>query len=65
LGLGRALVRAAIDVGDELGFHKMVLWTQPVMTSAQMLYESAGFIRGAHRDPIINGLRFLAYETQW
>jgi ribosomal protein S18 acetylase RimI-like enzyme len=65
LGLGRALVGAAIDVAQELGFRKMILWTQPAMTAAQKLYESAGFVRKAHRDPIINGLKFLVYETHW
>ena len=65
LGLGGALVKAAIDVTKELGFRKMVLWTQPSMTAAQKLYESAGFVRAVHRDPTINGMRFLAYEKQW
>ncbi|MDD5057061.1 MAG: GNAT family N-acetyltransferase [Sideroxydans sp.] len=61
-GLGRVLVSAAISAAHEFGFQKMILWTQPTMTAAQGLYESTGFIRAAHRDPTINGLRFLAYE---
>jgi GNAT superfamily N-acetyltransferase len=65
MGLGLALVGAAIDAAKELGFNKMALWTQPVMTSAQKLYGCMGFIRAPHRDPTINGSRFLAYETQW
>jgi ribosomal protein S18 acetylase RimI-like enzyme len=64
VGLGRALVSAAIEVAKELGFRKIVLWTQPSMTAAQKLYESTGFVRADHRDPTINGMRFLAYESQ-
>jgi len=64
LGLGRALVGAATDIARGLGFRKIVLWTQPSMTAAQKLYESAGFVRAAHRDPTINGMPFLAYESQ-
>jgi ribosomal protein S18 acetylase RimI-like enzyme len=65
LGLGRTLVRTALDAANELGFRKMILWTQPTMTAAQRLYESAGFARAECRDPTINGLKFLAYERQW
>lgn len=65
LGLGRALVQAAIEVVHELGFRKIILWTQPTMAVAHMLYESAGFVRAAPRDPTINGLHYLAYERQW
>ncbi len=61
-GLGRALVSAAITVAHELGFQNMTLWTQPTMTAAQGLYESAGFVRATQRDPNINGLSFMAYE---
>jgi hypothetical protein len=43
----------------------MILWTQPAMTVAKKLYESADFVRAAHRDPTFNGIRFLAYEKQW
>lgn len=65
LGLGRALVKAATAVASELGYRKMVLWTQPGMVSAQKLYESEGFLRAFGRDPTMNGIRFLAYEKQW
>jgi ribosomal protein S18 acetylase RimI-like enzyme len=65
LGVGSALVCAAMQVAHEQGFHKIILWTQPTMTVAQRLYESAGFARAEHRDPTINGLRFMAYEKQW
>lgn len=64
-GLGRALVRAALDVANEQGFRRMVLWTQPTMKNAQRLYESVGFVRAARRDPTHDGKQFLAYEKLW
>lgn len=65
LGLGHTLVSAAIAVAGELGFRGAILWTQPTMTAAQRLYEAAGFVRVAHRDPTFNGIQFLAYEKRW
>jgi ribosomal protein S18 acetylase RimI-like enzyme len=65
LGLGRDLVETALDMANGLGYRKMILWTQPAMTVAQKLYESAGFGRTESRDPTINGLKFMAYEKQW
>ena len=65
LGLGRTLVGAAAEYAHELGFRKIVLWTQPSMTAARKLYESAGFARAARRDPVFDGVQFLAYEIQW
>ena len=65
LGLGRDLVETAIGMANGLGYRKMILWTQPAMTVAQKLYESAGFGRTVSRDPTINGLKFMAYEKQW
>ena len=64
-GLGRALVRAATAIASQLGYHKMVLWTQPIMTAAQALYESEGFLRASDRYPTMNGIKYLAYDKQW
>jgi ribosomal protein S18 acetylase RimI-like enzyme len=59
-GLGRMLVDAAIEKARELGYSKLILWTQPSMSSAQRLYESAGF---RHVDNFErNGRQFKLYE---
>lgn len=59
-GLGRMLVDAAIEKARELGYSKLILWTQLSMSSAQRLYESAGF---HHIDNIErNGRQFKLYE---
>ena len=65
VGLGRRLVRSAIDAASALGYRKMILWTQPVMTTAQRLYESESFVRVPGRDPNMNGINYLAYLRQW
>ena len=42
-GIGDMLVKRALQHAAMLGFHSMVLWTQPGMIPAHRLYESNGF----------------------
>ncbi|GLZ11598.1 N-acetyltransferase [Actinomadura sp. NBRC 104425] len=49
-GVGRALVRAAIDQAVAWGMRQLVLSTQPAMTAAQRLYLAEGFVRLPERD---------------
>lgn len=59
-GLGRMLIEAVIDKAKQNNFSKIILWTQFSMTSAQKLYEAAGFI---HIDDMQrNGRSFKVYE---
>jgi len=43
LGVGTRLVRACIDRAKALGYRKLTLWTNDVLTSARKIYEGAGF----------------------
>jgi len=43
-GLGRMLVKSAIDTAKHSGYSKIILLTQNSMKSAQKLYEAMGFI---------------------
>jgi ribosomal protein S18 acetylase RimI-like enzyme len=45
LGVGAALVNAALDTARTAGAHRMILWTQPTMTAARRLYVKQGFER--------------------
>lgn len=64
-GLGRALMSTALKSIRAQGFRKTVLWTQSTMVAAQRLYESLGFVRNVPRDPLLDGIQFLAYEMKW
>jgi ribosomal protein S18 acetylase RimI-like enzyme len=59
-GLGRILVDAAIENTSRLGYSKLILWTQLSMSSAQRLYESAGFVHMSNIER--NGREFKVYE---
>ena len=59
-GLGRMLVDAAIENTSRLGCSKLILWTQLSMSSAQRLYESAGFVHTSNIER--NGREFNVYE---
>jgi DNA-binding MarR family transcriptional regulator/GNAT superfamily N-acetyltransferase len=43
LGLGDALVSECIRFARSVGYRKLVLWTQSILTSAHRLYQRAGF----------------------
>lgn len=42
-GIGRLLVKAALQFAQESGWQRMILWTQAEMKAAQALYASLGF----------------------
>ena len=59
-GVGRRLVDTCIERSHQLGWSKLILWTQPSMKPAQALYEAAGFhhINDFER----NGRKYKMYE---
>jgi ribosomal protein S18 acetylase RimI-like enzyme len=62
-GVGRALMRAVIDMARTGGVQRIVLCTQPTMTAAQRLYLAEGFTRIPERDWRAGpGVRLLAYS---
>ncbi|MBQ0726299.1 MAG: GNAT family N-acetyltransferase [Thalassolituus oleivorans] len=61
-GLGRRLVRKAIDFATDSNWSKMILWTQKPMKEAQNLYESSGFVRTGEMTK--NGIEFFVYERK-
>ncbi len=63
-GLGDSLVGAALDLSRREGDRKMVLWTQPSMTSAHRLYLRHGFVRVEARDFEQAGRKFLVFERE-
>jgi GNAT superfamily N-acetyltransferase len=44
LGLGRALVAAAVEAGERLGYREMRLDSLPFMEAAIALYRAEGFV---------------------
>lgn len=43
-GLGQFLVQSSIGLAKDIGYSKIVLWTQSTMHDAQNLYASQGFL---------------------
>jgi DNA-binding MarR family transcriptional regulator/GNAT superfamily N-acetyltransferase len=43
LGIGRELVDAVVTFARDVGYRRLVLWTNDVLTSARRIYEAAGF----------------------
>jgi DNA-binding MarR family transcriptional regulator/GNAT superfamily N-acetyltransferase len=43
LGLGKALVQECVSFARAVGYKKMTLWTQSILTAAHRIYQQAGF----------------------
>ena len=43
MGLGDALVNECIQFARSVGYRKVVLWTQSILTAAHRIYQRAGF----------------------
>lgn len=43
LGIGRRLVERCIERAVELGYSRLVLWTNDILVSARRIYQAAGF----------------------
>jgi ribosomal protein S18 acetylase RimI-like enzyme len=63
MGVGRALVDAAMDHARGAGLRRMLLWTQASMDAAQRLYASAGFAREPARDFQERDRRYLFFSA--
>ena len=50
LGIGRRLVDECVRFARQVGYRKVVLWTNSVLDAARHIYEKAGF-RLIHSEP--------------
>ena len=65
LGIGKALVKAVVDVAIRLGYTEMKLDTLPSMVEAISLYKSAGFLSTEpYYSTPMAGTIFLAYPLR-
>jgi DNA-binding MarR family transcriptional regulator/GNAT superfamily N-acetyltransferase len=62
LGLGRTLVRRCIARARQLGYRKLVLWTNSVLVSARRIYEGEGF-RLLHEEKHLSFGKRLVSQT--
>ena len=67
LGIGRRLVSECIGFGHEVGYKKIMLWTQSELSAARRIYQNAGFERVAeekHRSWSRNDLVAETWELK-
>ena len=62
-GVGRALFEACLAQARAAGKRRMALHTTEWMTTAQAMYERAGFAREPEGDARLPGLHILAYAA--
>ncbi|GIJ99429.1 hypothetical protein Aspvir_001561 [Aspergillus viridinutans] len=43
MGVGRSLIKQCIEFAREVGYKRVVLWTQSILGSARKLYKAEGF----------------------
>jgi GNAT superfamily N-acetyltransferase len=43
MGLGQKLVDECVEFAREIGYKKITLWTQSILTAAHRIYQAAGF----------------------
>ena len=64
-GVGRLLLDACVDRARALGRRAIMLHTTPWMTTAQRMYERAGFVRFEERDWLpVPEVPLLAYRLE-
>ena len=61
-GLGRALVRRAIQQARQLGYHYVLLSTLPSMVHARQLWHKFGFVHIEAYDKAEDGVLYLCLD---
>ncbi|WP_054974498.1 GNAT family N-acetyltransferase [Paenibacillus sp. A3] len=62
-GYGNRLVRTAIDFCKEIGFKRIILWTNSELISARRIYEKNGFQLKETRSQILSNKELI--EERW